>query len=66
MIFFVPVGLGKQCRPRSTAPDQGLNCLQFRLHRLDLLLYGKAILFKPKGDYNNVLDVRIFRTFTVF
>ena len=26
--------------------DQGLHCLQFRLHLLDSLLYGRAILFK--------------------
>ena len=26
--------------------DQGLHCLPFRLHRLDSLLYGRAILFK--------------------
>ena len=26
--------------------DQGLHCLQFRLHLLDALLYGKAILLK--------------------
>ena len=26
--------------------DQGLHCLQFQLHLLDALLYGKAILFE--------------------
>ena len=26
--------------------DLGLHCLQFRLHRLDPLLFGKAIMFK--------------------
>ena len=26
--------------------DQGLHCLLFRLHLLDVLLYGKAALFK--------------------
>ena len=26
--------------------DQGLHCLQFRLHLLGALLFGKAILFK--------------------
>ena len=26
--------------------DQSLHCLQFHLHLLDALLYGKAILFK--------------------
>ena len=26
--------------------DQGLHCLQFLLHILDALLYGKATLFK--------------------
>ena len=35
----------KQCRPDQTAPDQGLHCLQFRLHLLDTLLYGKYTLF---------------------
>ena len=29
--------------PDQTAPDQGLHCLPFRLHRLDSLLYGSAI-----------------------
>ena len=32
--------------------DQGLHCLPFRLHRLDSLLYGRAILFKFLSDYN--------------
>ena len=32
--------------PDQTASDQGLHCLQFHLHLLDALLYGKAILFK--------------------
>ena len=31
--------------PDQTAPDQGLHCLQFPLHRLDALLKGKSILF---------------------
>ena len=26
--------------------DQGLHCLPFRLHFLDILLYGKATLFE--------------------
>ena len=29
--------------PDQTAPDQGLHCLLFRLHRLDSLPYGRAI-----------------------
>ena len=36
--------------PDQTAPreqsDQGLHCSQFRLHLLDALLYGEAILLK--------------------
>ena len=28
--------------PDQTAPDQGLHCLPFRLHRLDSLFYGRA------------------------
>ena len=28
--------------PAQTAPDQGLRCLPFRLHRLDSLLCGRA------------------------
>ena len=28
--------------PDQTAPDQGLHCLPFHLHRLDSLLYGRA------------------------
>ena len=31
--------------PDQTAP-QGLHCLQFRLHLLGALVFGKAILFK--------------------
>ena len=32
--------------PDQTAPDQGLLCLPFRLHLLDVLLNGKATLFE--------------------
>ena len=32
--------------------DQGLHWLQFHLHHLDTLLYGKASLFKFKDDYS--------------
>ena len=32
--------------PDQTASDQGLHCLQFRLHLLDALLYAKTTLFK--------------------
>ena len=46
--------------------DQGLHCLPFCLHLLDPLLYGKAALFKFKGDYSKFFGVRIFRIFTVF
>ena len=28
--------------PDQTAPDKGLHCLPFHLHRLDSLLYGRA------------------------
>ena len=31
---------------RWSQSEQGLRCLQFCLHRLDALLYGKATLFK--------------------
>ena len=31
---------------RSGQSDRGLHCLQFCLHLLDALLYGKATLFK--------------------
>ena len=34
--------------------DQGLQCLPFRLHRLDSLLYGRATSFKFLSDYKNV------------
>ena len=40
----------------------GLHCLPFRLHRLDTLLYDRANL---RVITTNVLDVRIFRKFTV-
>ena len=32
--------------------DHGLHCLQFRLHLLGALLFGKVILFKFEGDYS--------------
>ena len=34
--------------------DQGLHCLQCCLHPLDVMLYGKATLFKFKGDYSKL------------
>ena len=37
---------GQTVRPREEQSDQGLHCLQFRLHLLGALLFGKAILFK--------------------
>ena len=43
--------------------DQGLHCLQFPLHLLDALLYGKATLFRMITT--NFSGVRIFRSFTV-
>ena len=45
--------------------DQGLHCLQFSLHLLDALLYGKATLFNFSGDYSKFSGVQIFRSFTV-
>ena len=45
--------------------DQGLHCLQCRLHHLDALLYDKATLFKFQSDYGQFLDVWNFRIFTV-
>ena len=35
-----------QSQIREKQSDQGLHCLQFHLHRLEVLLYGKALLFK--------------------
>ena len=50
ILSFRRVGLGKQCRHRSDCSseqsDQGLHCLQFPLHFLGTLLYGKTTLFK--------------------
>ena len=40
--------------------DQGLHCLQFRLHLLDSLLYGKANLFEFKSDYSKFFGCRNF------
>ena len=38
--------LDRQVRANSVEQsDQGLHCLQFPLHLLDALLYGKAALF---------------------
>ena len=42
--------------PDQTA-DQHLDCLPFRLHLLNALLYGKAAMSKFKGDYSKFLDV---------
>ena len=35
-----------QTAPRGRQSDQGLHCLQFQLHLLEALLYGKALFFK--------------------
>ena len=45
--------------------DQGLHCLPFHLHRLDSLLYGRAILFNFRVITTKILGVRLFRKFTV-
>ena len=37
--------------------DLGLHCLQFPLHLLDALLYGKAIMFNFYCDYSKFLGV---------
>ena len=37
--------------PDQTAPDQGLHYLSFRLHRLDSLIYGRAVLLKFWNNY---------------
>ena len=50
--------------PDRTA-DQRLDCLPFRLHLLNALLYVKAAMSKFKGDYSKCLDVWTFRSFTV-
>ena len=44
--FSGQTGLGTQCRPRSDCSDQSLHCLQFPLHILDSLHYGKGTLFE--------------------
>ena len=46
--------------------DQGLHYLQFRLHLLDALLYGKASLFNFRVTTANFAGVQIFRSFTVY
>ena len=51
-----------------TAPEESDQCLRslpFHLQLLDALFYGKATLFKFKGDYSNFLGVPIFKIFTV-
>ena len=40
--------------------DQGLHGLPFRLHLLDALLYGNAILLNIEGDYSNFLRCPTF------
>ena len=45
--------------------DQGLHCLQFRLHLLNALFYGKASLFNFRVTITNFSGVQIFRCFTV-
>ena len=40
--------------------DLGLHCLPFRLHLLDALLNGKAILINFLGDYSIFWGVRFF------
>ena len=34
--------------------DQSLHCLQYYLHLLDALLYGKTSFFRFKDDYSKV------------
>ena len=51
--------------PLEEQSDQGLHCLQFRLHLLDALLYSKASLFNFRVITANFLGVQIFRSFTV-
>ena len=45
--------------------DQGLHCLQFRLHLLDALLKEKSSCSTFRMITVNFLDVRNFRIFTV-
>ena len=48
--------------PGQTAPDQGLHSLQFLLHLLEALLYGKSNFRVITANFS---DVRIFRIFMV-
>ena len=51
--------------PDQTALDQGLQYLQYCLHLLDALLYGKTSFFEFKGDNTKILGVQKFRNITV-
>ena len=46
--------------------DQGLHCLPFPVHLLDLLLYGRATSFKLWRIKANFLGLRKYRNFTVY
>ena len=52
-----------QTQIRLEQSDQGLHCLPFRLHHLDLLLYGRATSSNFRVITINILGVRIFREF---
>ena len=39
--------------PLEEQSEQGLLCLQYCLHHLDALLYGKTSLFEVLGHYTN-------------
>ena len=45
--------------------DQGLHCLQFRLHLLEALLYGIPSCSNFRVVTANFSNVQIFRIFTV-
>ena len=49
--------------PDQTAPDQGLHCLPFRLHRLDSMVEPHSS--NVRVITTSFLGVRIFRKFTV-
>ena len=46
--------------PNKTAPDQGLQCLSFRVHLSSALVFSRTKLFKVQDNYFNVFVCQLF------
>ena len=46
--------------PNQTAPDQGLRCLQFRVHLSSALVFSQTKSFKVQDNFINVFMCQLF------